>query len=302
MADDDEFDVEKYREERPMDYLLAVQLIREQQDPIIKKLTLDNVLKIMHLHVPDVLYKYYSLNEDVELNENKLSTLRNSKIYLSDLKSLNDPFDSKGYFYRNEELMRFQELKSYDGRILDDVFVSHKIASLSKVGINNMNMWSHYSYNHAGYCVSYDMRDENQDLTFRSCTHPVQYISERLDITDLMVSQIENILNEKNKQIAMGRKTILIDDFTLPFIIPLLNNLKGLAWKQEEEFRCNIGNWEANGGFVRANPKAIYIGLKCLPEHAKTLVEIGFELNVPVYIMSFDEKSSRHELVADKII
>lgn len=46
-----------------------------------------------------------------------------------------------------------------------------------------MPMWAHYANNHAGFCVSYDMK-ENKQLS--GCTFPVQYTNQRIDITSLM--------------------------------------------------------------------------------------------------------------------
>lgn len=101
-----EFDLEKWRDENPMDYLLAMHLINQSSN---KNEVCKMIYKITHLHLPDVLFKYISLTDDIALNESKLDTLLNQKIYMSDVKSLNDPFDSKAFFYRPDELKNMRD-------------------------------------------------------------------------------------------------------------------------------------------------------------------------------------------------
>ena len=48
------FDVEKYREEMPMDYFKAIELIKEDpSNPIIT----DAIYKVTRIHIPDKIYK-----------------------------------------------------------------------------------------------------------------------------------------------------------------------------------------------------------------------------------------------------
>ena len=71
-----DFDIEKWRSENPMDYLKAMFLIRTA-------LNKDEVFKIIYqttrLYIPDVLFKYFSLTNDISLNEQKLETLEQKR-------------------------------------------------------------------------------------------------------------------------------------------------------------------------------------------------------------------------------
>lgn len=69
--------------------------------------------------------------------------------------------------------------------------------------------------NTAGYCVSYDMKSNMQ---LSGCTFPVQYTKEHIDITSLMVQQVETIIKEIEIQSAEGRKQILLDDLSLVYM------------------------------------------------------------------------------------
>lgn len=104
-----EFDVIKWRAENPMDYIKAMDIINQSSN---KADVFKWIYRVTRLHIPDKLYKYYSFTDDVDLNDSKLNTLQNKKIFMSEVKSLNDPFDSKAYFYRPEVLSKYERLKN----------------------------------------------------------------------------------------------------------------------------------------------------------------------------------------------
>lgn len=39
---------------------------------------------------------------------------------MSNVKDLNDPFDNKAYFYRPEELKKYERLSENGGKLIDD--------------------------------------------------------------------------------------------------------------------------------------------------------------------------------------
>lgn len=52
---------------------------------------------------------------------------------------------------------------------------------------------------------------------------------------------------------------------------------------------------------MMANPKAIYIGQKCKDENKIKLINIAFQLNIPIYQMEVNLNSKTYELVAKQI-
>lgn len=291
------FDIEKYRVEQPMDYIKAMKLIMSCSN---KNDVFKAIYQITRLHIPNMLFKYYSLTEDERLNELKLETLLNEKIYMSDVKSLNDPFDNKAFFYRSKELIKYKELSAYNGKIFDDLSSFSRVASFTGNGVNCMPMWAHYSNNHKGFCVSYDMKNPNNSQ-LSGCIFPIQYSDQRIDITSLMEQQVKMILCEKEKQMNVGKKEILIDDLTLVFIISFLGNIKHDTWSYEKEYRCTAGANAKEMPFFKAVPKEIYIGKDCSPIHIKKLVDMAYSLNIPIFQMSFDEYDINYNLIPKKI-
>lgn len=288
----EKFDLEKWRNENPMDYILAMDLINQAQN---KNEVFKIIYKITRLHLPDVLFKFISLTDDIALNESKLNTLQNQRIYMSDVKNLNDPFDNKAYFYRPDELKKYERLAEHDGKLIDDFTSFVKIASFTANDANSMPMWAHYSNNHRGFCLSYDMKDK-RNIQLAGCTFPVQYINKRIDITNLMNSQIVKMIAKIEKQIAQGKKKILFDDLSLVFMASLFCNIKHETWSYEKEYRCTVGASVKDMPFFPATPKEIYIGMNCSQVYVNRLMEIAEELQIPAFRMTLNEHGNDFKL------
>lgn len=290
----EEFDIEKYRKDNPMDYLKAIELINQDPyNPVIP----ETIYKITRLHNPDIIYKYYSLTDDLTLNEMKLNTLLKKQVYLASPSSMNDPFDSKAFFYRNEELKKIRFLENHDGKLIDDFSNHLRLSSFSKVGINNMPMWAHYANNHSGYCVSYDIT-KRENVGLAGSLFSVQYVNERIDITPIMVAFAKELEQLKSRATAAGNKQITINNFIIVWISVYYSLIKHSSWSYEQELRHVVSN---DSPFTDAHPAGIYIGAKCSEKNRDMLINISRELNVPVFEMVLDEFSLKYELVS-KII
>ncbi len=287
------FDVIKWRKENPMDYIMAMDLINQSSN---KDEVFRTIYQITRLHIPDALYKYCSLDDNTDLNEAKLQTLQNQKIFMSDVKSLNDPFDSKAYFYRPEMLTKYDRLKHCDGRLIDDFSSFFRVASLTSNGVSSMPMWAHYANNHKGYCIEYDMK-HLQNSKLSAITFPVQYANRRIDVTSIMDHQVDRMIQAIEDQKAQGRKIILYDDLTMIFLVSFFCNIKHDTWSYEHEFRCTVGATIPGMPYFNAAPKAIYIGAKCADSHVSQLISIAEKLNITAYMMTYDECSVNFNLI-----
>lgn len=295
---EEEFDIEKWRIEKPMDYIFAIDLINQASN---KNEVFHMIYKITRLHLPDILFKYFSLTDNASLNNSKLETLQNQKIYMSNVKDLNDPFDARAYFYRPEQLKKYDRLAEHGGKLIDDFSAFLKISSFTASNVNSMPMWAHYSNNHKGFCVSYDMKDK-RNLQLSGCTFPVQYTSKRIDVTDLMDFQAGKIIAGIEKHIAEGKKEILYDDLSLIFMESFFSNIKHETWSYEKEYRCVTGATAKGMPFLTAIPKEIYIGINCLQVHVDKLIRVAKKLQIPAFKMIFDEYSTNFNLSLQKLI
>lgn len=293
--DEENFDIEKWRNENPMDYLKAMFLINTASN---KAEVFKTIYQVTRHYIPETLFKYYSLTDSIALNEQKLNTLEQKKIFMSDTKYLNDPFDNKAYFYKPDELRKYEGLSGHGGKLIDDFSAYIKVSSLTANNVYSMPMWAHYANNHAGFCVSYDMKG---NVELRGNTFPVQYTKQRIDITSLMDQQVKKIIQELETQSEAGKKQILLDDLTLVFLTSFLGNIKHLSWSYENEFRCTVGAMAEGLPYISATPKEIFIGLNCVSTYEDKIIKIGQELNLPVYKMVFDELSLNYDLILKRI-
>lgn len=291
---EDEWNIDKWRNETPMDYLKAVALIVGSENSDKRNTIFNTIYKLSRLYIPDQLVKYYSLTDNIDLNNRKFDTLRNQKVYLSSSKEFNDPFDNKAFFYRPEALMAFKELEKIDGKFIDD-FSEYTIGcSFSDIGVNSRTMWGIYSNSNQGYCVSYNTSQDGPNSEIRTFAFPIQYVQQRVDITEIMYRQVKYMLDEKERQIALGQKAIILDDLTLVFIITLLFYIKSCEWEREKEFRVSVGTKDKK--YVKAIPSALYIGLNCSKVNEAKLLQIGNDINIPIYKMKYNDTSADYKL------
>ncbi|WP_116061858.1 DUF2971 domain-containing protein [Cohnella phaseoli] len=290
----DEFDLEKYRIENPMDYLKAVQIIKEipNNSEIMKV-----IYQITRLHIPDVVYKYYSLTSNDDLNEIKMKTLTDKKIYLADASTLNDPFEGKAFFYNHKRLAHYESLRPVDGKIIDDFTSFIRLTSLTGVGTNCMPMWAHYANNHSGFCVEYDTKNK-ENLTFRSSLFPVQYLDKRIDITEIMESLMTELEIAKSRALKHNMKKVELSNMTILWASIYYSCLKHESWSYEKEMRIVTSSVHR---FINAQPSAIYVGVNCTRDYLHSLGSIAQKLQIPIYQMHFDEYSLDYKLNSKKL-
>nr|WP_317331089.1 DUF2971 domain-containing protein [uncultured Romboutsia sp.] len=273
----EEFDLEKYREENPMDYIKAIELINQDPtNPEIQKA----IYQVTRLHIPDKIYKYFSLNNDEDLNKIKLETLKNKKVYLSESLAMNDPFEGKAFFYDNKELVKYERLSHCDGRIIDDFSDYTILTSFTRESVNCMPMWAHYANNHAGFCVEYDT---NKNIQLKGCLFPVQYTDKRIDITKIMDELMKEVTEaiEANKKKNIKRTDI--KNTILIWITAYYSCIKHKSWSYEKEIRCITSKISPSALYMNAEPLAIYIGMNCNEFEKKELFDIAYELDIPLY-------------------
>lgn len=300
-VDKKNFDLEKWRREVPINYYVLARLLTSSNHPIVKNEGFKTIYQAVQLHIPGTLYKYISLSNRADSDEKRFDALLKNRLFLSEVSSFNDPFDCKAYYYDPSALLKYEELRPHNGKIIDDFSSMLRVVSLTSNGVQSFPMWAHYANNHAGFCVSYDMTDRD-NLSLKSCTFPVFYADDRLDITSVMDSFLGTVKTEIEVQSAAGKNEVLIDDISVVFLASLLCNVKHSSWSYENEYRCTEGATAPGIPFVDAKSKEIYIGYKCSDNNIRRLCEIGKTLNIPVFQMQFDEMSDDYRLSVKSIV
>lgn len=296
-----DFNKEKWLQDHPVDYFKLIHVLfnttknapTDAPRDFVMNVVFELLYPVTRLYIPETLYKFYSLNDDQELNDKKFKTLQNKQIFMSNIKDFNDPFDGKAFFYDSKQLADIKRLEHVGGKIIDDFTSFNRGTALTENNTSCMPMWAHYSNNHQGFCVAYDMKNP-ANTTLAGCTFPIQYTDERLDITSFMKKYFSKLSLEVDRQVSRGIKQIPINDLSLVYVAQFLCNIKHSTWSYEKEFRCTVGAQAKGMPYMDAVPKAIYIGLHCKEANRKKLVEISRSLLIPVYQMRFNELSERY--------
>jgi len=146
---------------------------------------------------------------------------------------------------------------------------STKLCSFSEIN-DSILMWSHYSKNHTGFCIEYDVESLPINNVFRQNLHPVVYASELYDFTRFLTLFV-NASREKIKP-----------------MFPLLGVLhKFLEWSYEKEWRLVFfPNAIVPDQLHPAPiPSAVFLGSKMQEIKQREMAAICKSLNIPLHQM-----------------
>lgn len=171
-----------------------------------------------------------------EINKQMIESLITGEVYFSVPEKLNDPFDCQIDIKKsldnainlvNGEEKKFLEflkknLDEHFSRIEIDI-KSFGVWSCSMT-LENPLMWAHYSDEHRGICLAYELPDHfiNHELGEVLGIHPVEYMKN--PITDWFVEK------------AQTKIYTSFSDFAVSLIIKLLTS-KDECWQHEKEGR-----------------------------------------------------------------
>lgn len=224
--------------------------------------------------IPQKLIKFVSLNDNINYNNKKFSSLEKQQLWFSSVQALNDPYEFRCMYINREELKehgyddyiiaKFQEL-------LTSQIDKWSVASLSANTIDNLPMWAYYTNNYQGYCVEYDVIQP--DAIFS-----VAYEPNRVALASI----IANFYNEFGKMKERGEETNPEVEFYATILKYQLYS-KHKSWKHENEYRIifplktKIGQ---NVSIDRVGLKTnkIIVGLNCTSENKERLNNISNKL------------------------
>ncbi len=286
--------IEKMASSKTFDYIEAFEILKENKNDI--ELFRNKIFPVIKLFVPKMVYKYCSFGDNLELNNLKLKTLSDNKVFLSHHSNMNDPFDSKGLYYDNLKLAKeVDRLKDCNGLIIEDFAKDMVMTCFTANDFNCLPMWAHYSNNHNGYCVSYDTDIPENHMLFSTIV-PIQYIGNRIDMTEYMIDYFTKLEKLVDKNIEKGITTHIIRDYGMVFISLFFTCLKQNKWSYENEYRVSVGKTQGND-YLEAKPKAIYIGMNCSSEYEEKLMGIADFNDIEIFKMKPNNHTTSYELI-----
>lgn len=134
-----------------------------------------------------------------------------------------------------------------------------KICSFSERN-DSLLMWSHYSGQHTGFCIEYNIELLSEFDKLRLELYPINYSDK------LYKAPINNLFNHI-----------------------LSATYKSLEWDYEDEWRLIVID-EKNSEYLMPKPKAIYLGSKISDENKDKILKIVEHQNIPIYQMVLDRK------------
>ncbi len=247
------------------------------------------------IHMPLALYKYVPLFDEGdrsdyhEENRKRVTTLRNNQLWLSTSKQLNDPFELKGVFLDGSVIDVEADLMNSFQMIVNSYCQRKLIGSLSASTSNNMPLWAHYSNNHKGICVKYEVIKIPPPFNI----YPVIYQDNRKAITNLDMAK-DYIALVKYKETKNFDDVVSFmhrfDHYAL---------LKHSFWAYEKEYRVvvnNSGSQSVDLAQIHLKIDSIFVGINCSAENREYLLDLAGKLKATYRELSFDEGSSTYSM------
>jgi len=256
-------------------------------------------------NMPKSLFKYISLNGDTsceqfkkvckinfDLNELKFNSLQHNKLWLSTFENLNDPFEYKALFLDTQKL----EAHNYPIDYIESAFKSIKdmfvITSFTTTAIDNMPMWAHYSNNHQGFCIEYEVISPRMIF-------PISYEKNRNPIASI----ITHYMNIANK---LSKREITEDNNDYQKYVHIMLHsafIKHESWMYEDLYRLvYINPKELPSGVsypldtLGLKVKRIFIGRCCSAENRQRLVDTARHNGFEVFDVILEEQSKLYRL------
>lgn len=205
--------------------------ISSLNDPFECSLQFDNNASLRMFYADNIFHKTFQAKTGISLTKKEISELSNS----------DEPYETYGKLClakgiklnvsKEDQLLTVQ---SRWAEIIEQTNENIRICSFSEVN-NSLLLWSHYANEHKGFCIEYDLSEEDD---IRPFLHPIVY-SEK-------INKIKTF-DDLNVLTKIGSTLIKCKD-----------------WEYESEWRLIITKQENN--FPRKmrvpDPKAVYLGTR----------------------------------------
>lgn len=245
-------------------------------------------------NIPKRLYKYRSFDE----GGRSLKNLEEDTVWIADPLTFNDPYDCHHYIDYESLLDVFEkdlpdDLKTLLTPTMRDSLIKRSesvISEFQKAGdkikdgirlcsfserVDSTLMWAHYSYNHQGFCIEYDVtRPEVHKLTSRFM-FPVVYSDDVFDATELI------------KLVKSGRFNNLY--------LNLAALYKAFDWSYEKEWRLVFANgvMETPCPWGMPKPTAVFCGSHISKANEVKIKDICCQREIPLFKMEHDRHMYR---------
>lgn len=162
----------------------------------------------------------------------------------------------------------------------DTLKTAFRLCSFSE-RVDSPLMWAHYSKNHKGFCIEYDIKSLRYNDVISRCLFPVIYQDKVFDATEAVMNYGNSGYNE-------------IHTFKAALI-------KSTDWSYEKEWRLVFteAQHENPCTFDMPKAKAVYLGSHIKDSDAEKIKDICNKKNIPVFKMKHSRSDFR--MTAEKL-
>ena len=272
--------------------------------------------KYKDYYIPDILFKFSSLSE---FRDNKINALKNDLMWLSMATMMNDYYEYNNIYCDISNIHYKEHCKLINASIKD-----WYVNSFAVTVDDNYPMWAYYAANNSGYCCEYKVKN-------KEFFYPIDYINNKIDVTKLVeqiVNSPENFAEmnkscwscqgvgaeiaerDLNKISSNVQKSILYYSYALKFA-------KNSRWSHENEVRLiydafleinDMSNFNAktNGQLYELHTlglelSSITLGKGISNYDARQLFHLANSKNIPIYIMSVNERAVDYDFKRKRI-
>lgn len=242
-------------------------------------------LNYKNRNMPEKIYKYIWLDDiecdnknskcdkSINLNNIKIQSIKDDKIWLSTYDNLNDPFELSALYLKEKEIINHGWPIDIVKAVFEKIKKEFLIGSFTTHLSDSLPMWAHYANNHKGVCLEYCVLDP-------SYLFKVSYEMQRIPIASIITNLISDAAHKKQPDHK--------------YLMSIFNGgcIKHKSWINEDEFRilyANI-NKKDNGDLIKLNDiglklNSVYFGINCINNYEEEIKNICDEKECKCYKM-----------------
>lgn len=234
----------------------------------------DKADELMRSMIPRKLYKFVPIWDEEARNERKFQSLEEKEFFFSTVNKVNDPYEFKGIYLTEEDLVGLGWSGERAREILSqyDPGAWFSIACLSGNDEHHLPMWAYYTNAYRGFCIEYSVDDPAR--VYKVIYHEKR-IPGAMAVSELMYAHKADKKKEADYILRLLKTTLY---------------MKHISWSWENEFRMlnPLPEGSTSGSKVALSQiglstTRVIAGINCKPEHQQRLRDIcreqGFAYN-----------------------
>jgi Protein of unknown function (DUF2971). len=253
-------------------------------------------LNYKNRNMPEKIYKYIWLDDiecdnknskcdkSINLNNIKIQSIKDDKIWLSTYDNLNDPFELSALYLKEKEIINHGWPIDIVKAVFEKIKKEFLIGSFTTHLSDSLPMWAHYANNHKGVCLEYTVVNP-------SYLYKVSYEMQRIPIASIITNLISDVMHKKQPDHK--------------YLMSIFNGgcIKDKSWINEDEFRilyANI-NKKDNGDLIKLNDiglklNSVYFGINCINNYEEEIKNICDEKECKCYKMYIKNDAKEFKL------